>query len=116
MTTDVEQSGELRHLGQHVAELDGVGPELLVLEEVGAEGIVLEALDGAGIEGSNASLGRGDHDLGLVLENMVGVGEFRLQSVSFVHHTHPPEAFSGTCPVILTRYQPVGLPLAGKLS
>lgn len=116
MTTDVEHGSEFSHLGQDVAELDGVGPELLVLEEVGAEGVVLEALDRAGVEGSETTLGRRDHDLGLVLEDMVGVGEFRLQSVSFVHHTYSGSILRMSCPGILTKNQPVGLPLAGNLS
>ena len=81
MATDVEHSGEFIHAGQDIGQFDGVGPEVLVFLQVfGANGVVLEALHGAGVERSLASLGRGDHDLGLILEDMVRVDEFGLYS------------------------------------
>lgn len=79
MATDVEQSSEFVNLGQDIGQFDGVGPEVLVVLQVfGADRVALEALDRAGVERSLSSLGRGDHDLRLVLENMVRVGEFGL--------------------------------------
>lgn len=85
MTTDVEESVEFTSPGQHITQLDRVLPQILaVLEEVGADGVVLEHLDGAGVEWGLASLGRGNDQLGLVFQDMVGVGEFGLSLLECV--------------------------------
>ena len=81
MATDVEQSSEFINSGQDIGQFDGVGPEVLVVLQVfGADRVALEALDGAGVERGLPSLGRGDHNLSFIFENVVGVGKFGLYS------------------------------------
>lgn len=82
MTTNVKEGIKLINLRQHIRQLDRVLPQLLaILQEVRGDRVVLEHLDGVRIEGCFAALGRGNHQLGLVLQDMVGVGEFGLFSL-----------------------------------
>lgn len=76
MTTDIEHSVELvnRNLGQRLS----VFPQAVVLQELDAEGISLEHLDRARVQRGMASFGRGNGQLSLVFQHVVGVREFRL--------------------------------------
>lgn len=79
MPTDVEQSIELACAGQHVTQLVRVGPQGLVLVQEGRRDLVgFEHLDRGWVERCLAALGRGDGQLGLSLEDFVGVSEFGL--------------------------------------
>lgn len=83
MAADVEDSVELGDLGGDIGQLDGVGPEsLLLFQELGRGGVALEHLHGAGVERGLATLGGGDDQLGLLMENFPGVSELGLLIVS----------------------------------
>lgn len=82
MTTHVKEGIELIHLWQHIRQLHRVLPQFLaILQEVCGNRVVLEHLDGARVERCLAALGRGNDQLGLVLQDMVGVGKFGLFSL-----------------------------------
>lgn len=79
MTTHVEDCIELVNLRQHIRQLNRVLPQLLaVLQEVCGDRVVLEHLDGVRVEGCLAALRRSNDQLGLILQDMVGVCKFRL--------------------------------------
>lgn len=79
MSSHVEDSIELRNARDKVAQLVRVLPERrLLVEELGRDRVVLEHLHGAGVEWSFASFGRGDDQLSFVVQNLPGMGEFRL--------------------------------------
>lgn len=80
MSTNIEQRIKLPHAGQHLTQLVRVAPQRLVLVQEGRRGGVrLEHLDGCRVEGRLAALGGGDGELGLFVEDFVGVGEFGLR-------------------------------------
>lgn len=79
MSTNIEQSVKLPSAGQYITQLVRVAPQRLLLVQEGGRGRVgLEHLDGGWVEGCLAALGRGDGQLGLFVEDFVGVGEFGL--------------------------------------
>ena len=81
MTTDIEDGIIVANAVGHVGELDGVGPEVfLVVQEVDGGGIALEHFHGARVEGRLAAFGGGDGELSFLLQNLPGMGEFRLFS------------------------------------
>ena len=78
MTTDVEHG--VKFVNRNLRQRLGVLPQAVVLQELDAEGVSLEHLDRARVQWGMASFGRGDGQLGLVFQHIVGVREFRLHS------------------------------------
>jgi hypothetical protein len=79
MSTDIENRIELSGARENISELLCILPERrLLLEEFRRNGVVLEHFYRGGVERSFAALGRGNGELGLVMEDIPGVREFGL--------------------------------------
>lgn len=82
MTTNIENRIKFARLGDQIGQLGRVGPQiLLLLQELLRDFILLEGLDGVRVEGGFAAMRRCDGQVGLGMEDLVGVCEFRLEKV-----------------------------------
>jgi hypothetical protein len=80
VSANEENGVKLAGLAHKVAELGRVLPQLaLGVEEVDAGLVLFGGLDGGGVERGLAAGWRSDSDLGVGSEDVVGVGEFRLE-------------------------------------
>lgn len=79
MAPNIEKRIKLARARHHIGQLVRVAPQrLLLLQEGGGRRVRLEHLHGRRVQRGLAALGGGDGQGDLVVEDVVGVGEFGL--------------------------------------